>query len=78
MLAKEVFIYYHVASVDLWQAAGKMSHALLRKGKSIGVSDCYLAVSAKAGKVKVLTIDKQFEAIKGAVDIALFDVKTGR
>ncbi|HEX9021419.1 MAG TPA: hypothetical protein VF903_09175, partial [Nitrospirota bacterium] len=51
---------------------------LLRKGKSIGLSDCYLAVSAKAGKAKVLTTDKQFEAIKGAADIALFDVKAGR
>ncbi len=65
-------------SVDLWQGAGELSQALLRKGKSIGLSDCYLAVSAKAGEVKVLTIDKHFEAIKGVARIALFDVKTDR
>ena len=62
-------------SVDLWQAAGELSHALLRKGKSIGLSDCYLAVSAKENKVTVLTLDKHFEVIKGVVGIALYEVK---
>lgn len=62
-------------SVDLWQAAGELSHALLRKGKSIGLSDCYLAVSARANKVKVLTLDKHFETIKGATGIGLYDIE---
>jgi len=55
-----------------------LSHSLLRKGKSIGLSDCYLAVAAKAGKVKVLTLDKHFETIKGVAGVALFELKTDR
>lgn len=62
-------------SVDLWQAAGELSNALLRKGKSVGLSDCYLAAAARAHKVKILTLDKHFETIKDTVDIALFEAK---
>jgi len=65
-------------SVDLWQAAGELSCALLRKGKSIGLSDCYLAVAARSNQVKIFTIDKHFEVIKGVAGIALFEAKAGR
>ncbi len=65
-------------SVDLWQAAGELSNTLHRKGRSVGLSDCYLAVSAKAHKVKILTLDKHFDVIKGAVPIGLYEVKAGR
>jgi hypothetical protein len=65
-------------SVDLWQAAGELSNTLQRKGKSVGLSDCYLAVSAKTHKVKILTLDKHFDIIKGAVSIGLYEVKTER
>lgn len=62
-------------SVDLWQAAGELSNALQRKGKSVGLSDCCLAVSAKAHKVKILTLDKHFDVIKGAAGIGLYEIK---
>jgi predicted nucleic acid-binding protein len=65
-------------SVDLWQAAGELSNTLQRKGKSVGLSDCYLAASAKAHKVKILTLDKHFDIIKGAVSIGLYEVKAER
>lgn len=65
-------------SIDLWQAAGDLSNALMRKGKSVGLSDCYLAVAAKKNKVEVLTLDKHFEVIKGAAGVALYDVKRCR
>lgn len=65
-------------SVDLWQAAGELSNTLQRKGKSVGLSDCYLAASAKAHKVKILTLDKHFDIIKGAVGIGLYEVKAER
>ncbi len=61
-------------SVDLWQAAGELSASLLRKGKSIGLSDCYLAVQAKTGNVKILTLDKHFSVIKSVAGIDLYDV----
>jgi len=61
-------------SVDLWQAAGELSNAFQRKGKSVGLPDCYLAASAKAHKVKILTLDKHFAIIKDAVGIGLYAV----
>jgi predicted nucleic acid-binding protein len=65
-------------SIELWQAAGELSQALLRKGKSIGLSDCYLAVAAKANKVHLLTLDKHFDVIKNFAHIALYEVKKDR
>lgn len=65
-------------SVDLWQAAGELSHALLRKGKSVGLSDCYLAVAVKTNKSTIFTLDKHFEVIKGIAGIAVYDVNAER
>lgn len=62
-------------SVDLWQAAGELSHSLKRKGKSVGLSDCYLAVSARKRKVKLFTLDRQFDVIRGAAGIELYGLK---
>lgn len=62
-------------SVDLWQSAGELSNIFQRKDKSVGLSDCYLAVSAKASKVKILTLDKHFDVIKGAAGIGLYEIK---
>lgn len=62
-------------STDLWQAAGELSNTLQRKGKSVGLSDCYLAASAKAHKAKILTLDKHFDVIKGAAGIGLYEVR---
>lgn len=65
-------------SVDLWQAAGELSNTLQRKGKSVGLSDCYLAASAKAHKVKILTLDKHFVIIKNAFGVDIYEVKKER
>lgn len=62
-------------SIDLWQAAGELSRALQRKGKSIGLSDCYLAVTARTHKVKLLTLDKHFTVIRAAAGIELYEAK---
>lgn len=62
-------------SAEQWQKAGELSNTLLRKGKSVGLSDCYLAVAAKANKVMVLTLDKHFDVMKGASGIELYHVK---
>lgn len=62
-------------SVDQWQAAGELSNTLARKGKSAGLSDCYLAVSAKTAGAKVLTLDKHFGQLKGQAGITLLEGK---
>ena len=43
---RSVFEFLH-ESIDLWQAAGELSYALLRKGKSNPLSDLLPAVAAK-------------------------------
>ncbi len=63
-------------SVDQWQAAGELSNTLAKKGKSVGLSDCYLAASAKSAGAKVLTLDKHFKQLKGSAGITLFDSKS--
>lgn len=65
-------------SLDLWQAAGELSNRLQRKGRSVGLSDCYLAVAAKTTGVELLTLDKHFDLIKAAVGISLYEVKAER
>ena len=58
-------------SVDSWREAGELSRRLRRKGKTVGLSDCYIAVAARVNKARVLTLDKHFEMLK---DIAAVDV----
>ncbi len=62
-------------SIDLWQAAGELSNTLQRKGKPVGLSDCYLAAAAKAHNAKILTLDKHFEVLKSTVGIGLQEIK---
>jgi predicted nucleic acid-binding protein len=69
---RHVFPFFE-ESIDLWQAAGELSNTLLRKGKSIGLSDCYLAVAAKSNQAAILTLDKHFDVIKGIAGIALYE-----
>ena len=61
-------------SVDLWQAAGELSNALLRKNKSVGLSDCYLAAAAKSNGLKVLSLDTHFEILQAVAGIGLFKI----
>lgn len=58
-----------------WQKAGELSNLLLRKGKTVGLSDCYIAVTAQTQKAAILTLDKHFEIIKSFLSITLYEVK---
>lgn len=48
---------------ELWAAAGRLSFQLRRKGVTIGLSDCYIAVAAASARVQVATLDSHFEAL---------------
>ena len=60
---------------DLWERAGKLSYSMRRRGEPVGLSDCFLAVSAKASGVEILTLNRHFGILKGAVGLDLFRVK---
>jgi len=51
-------------SVNTWLEAGKLSFALKKKGKTINLSDCYIAILAKEYMCSVLTLDKHFREIQ--------------
>lgn len=50
-------------TAELWVAAGKLSNQLRRKGITIGLSDCYIAVAAASARLQVATLDSHFEAL---------------
>ncbi|MFZ6016216.1 MAG: type II toxin-antitoxin system VapC family toxin [Nitrospirota bacterium] len=62
-------------SERLWEQAGELSFNLHRKGKSVGLSDCYITAVTKAYNIKLLTTDKHFDVIRKEVDINYFGVK---
>lgn len=61
-------------TVEHWQQAGELSQLLRKKGKSVGLSDCYIAVTAAANKVKVLTFDTHFDLLKNAAGLGLYEL----
>jgi predicted nucleic acid-binding protein len=59
-------------STKIWQAAGELSFQLRRKGMTLGLSDCYIAVAAREGNAEILTQDRHFEIMKDVAKIRLF------
>ena len=57
---------------ELWAAAGKLSHKLRRKGVTVGLSDCFIAVAAASANVRVATLDNHFDLLSKPAGISLF------
>ena len=51
-------------SADTWLEAGTLSFTLKKKGKTINLADCYIAILAKDHKCSILTMDKHFKEIQ--------------
>jgi predicted nucleic acid-binding protein len=58
---------------DTWVSAGRLSYQLKRKGKTVNLADCYIAVIAQEHHCRILTLDEHFQAIREVVDIQLID-----
>jgi predicted nucleic acid-binding protein len=58
-------------SSRMWEKAGELSFSLKREGKTIGLSDCYVAVAANKARVAIYTLDEHFTSIKEHLDITL-------
>ena len=56
----------------LWSAAGKLSFKLRRKGFTVGLSDCFIAVSAASANAQVATLDIHFQHLVHAANISLY------
>lgn len=61
-------------TLELWEKAGEVSYNLRRKGRSAGLSDCYIAVHAIAHNVRLLTLDRHFSVLGKETGLRLYTV----
>jgi len=60
---------------DTWSEAGKLSYALKKKGKTVNLTDCYIAVMAQEQNCDILTLDKHFKDIQKEIDLKLISIQ---
>jgi len=56
---------------QLWEEAGVLSFRLRGKGRTVGLSDCLIAVMSKQYDVALLSFDKDFAIIKEEIKLDL-------
>ena len=56
---------------DTWIKAGRLSFSMKRKGVSMHLVDCYIAVTALENRCKILMLDKHFQDIKRFITLEL-------
>lgn len=61
-------------TLELWEEAGELSYNLQRKGKTLGLSDCYIAIVAKAHILKLLTLDRHFSVLEKESGLRLYAI----
>ena len=59
---------------QLWADAGRLSFQLRRKGLTIGLSDCFIAVAAASARAQVATLDSHFGVLCKPAKITLFSL----
>lgn len=57
---------------ELWAEAGHLSFNLRRKGLTVGLADCFIAVAASQACVPLATLDGHFEVLKKPAKISLY------
>ena len=59
-------------SQQLWLSAGRLSFQLRRKGLTIGLADCYIAVAAASAHAQLATLDGHFKLLAKPAKINLY------
>ncbi|MBI5677631.1 MAG: PIN domain-containing protein [Planctomycetes bacterium] len=59
-------------STEMWKNACELSYLLRQKGKSVGLSDCYISVVANTNDAILLTLDRHFEVIEKETGLILY------
>ncbi len=64
---------FHVIdqSGETWLKAGRLAYDLKKKGKTVHLLDCYLAVIAKEHSCTIFTLNRHFQEIKDIAGISL-------
>ena len=55
-----------------WAKAGRLPFDLKKRGKTIHLVDCYIAVIAQEHQCRVLTTDRHFKDIEKAIGLHLY------
>jgi predicted nucleic acid-binding protein len=58
-----------------WLDAGRLSYNMKKKGKTINLADCYLAILARENKASILTLDKHFKDLHKDAGLDLIDIE---
>ena len=61
---------------DSWIKAGRLSFNLRKKGKTIHLTDCYIAVIAQAHGCRICTLDKHFEDLAKVLHFGLLEMES--
>lgn len=56
---------------DFWKRAGLLAYQIRRTGKTVPLSDCYIAIMAHYFDAMIYTLDKHFEEIKKHLKLEL-------
>jgi predicted nucleic acid-binding protein len=59
-------------TTQLWAVAGKLAFQLRRKGLTVGLSDCFIAVAAASASAQVATLDSHFHTLGKPAKITLY------
>lgn len=57
---------------DTWLKAGRLSYSMKRKGVTVNIIDCYVAVIASENGCSIFSLDEHFKSIKKFLHIELF------
>lgn len=57
---------------NTWLKAGRLSFSMKRKGITVSIVDCYIAVIASENNCKIFSLDEHFKSIKRFLKLELF------
>jgi predicted nucleic acid-binding protein len=57
-----------------WLEAGQLAYKLKKKGKTVNLADCYIAVLARENSCGIFTLDKHFKEIQKEIGFKLIPV----
>jgi predicted nucleic acid-binding protein len=58
----------------LWEKSGRLSYSLRRKGITVGLADCFIAVSTAEANAQLFTIDSHFETIRTLLKFSIYSL----
>jgi hypothetical protein len=56
----------------LWEKTGRLAFSLRRKGVTIGLADCFIAVSTAEADAQLFTLDSHFEAVRPCLKFSVY------